>query len=812
VTTITQNVTDIAGVDDNSAWIFYTKDIRESDSGDAIVTTKKVRKYPVSGVLTVTLDPGPAAVTAPDGKTYAFTVPTTNSELWPLIQASVAIPPATTAQQIDAAVADYFQAHPPVLEWEQYANLAAFPGTGETAKEYLAQDTGKIYRWTGSAYSEVSAGISPTVVDAKGDLLVGTADNTVARKAVGANGTVLSADSSQSDGLKWVTVKTVITPEQYGAVGNGSTSDQTALQNALNALDKNTALFIDPTKAYAHNAVLTLTTSGGTIFGGGEIRATTQAASAFYIQGNHVTVDNVKFTCPTTTNRGFGFDDHKLVVQGTVGTRLRNVRVDGSHGVGIFVYGSSYFHIETPTVANTRADGINVSGGSHHGFISSPRTEDTGDDGLAVMSVDGDSATCSDIFIHDFAVRNSAARGITLLGGDRITYHSGRIDGAAAAAIYVSCETSILGRNVNDGVIASVDISNANTGAPTIDQGAILVYNDRGATHNIDKVTIRDIAVRNMGATASRRIGLLNMSAGAMTNIALGRITFTGTAPATVLQTSGTITYTTDPFLRGGGISDANNNTILGLFPTASAVNYIGLQNQAAGSTPSVYGLGSDPNVGINLIPQGNESVRIYAGTGQTPTLQGYGADSNHNLNLKSWGTGLVLANSLPVLAEQFITLTSTYTLTSQTAAQKLFNSSTNGRVTLPVGVHFFECVFDLSSMSASSGAFGWDLVAGTATIAGIKWWSTANKAALATAAAPQTTVNTAANTAIVTATTNTVGWARITGKVRISAAGTVIPSVSLGVAAAAVVGVDSYFRIWQVASSATAVTAGTWS
>ena len=185
------------------------------------------------------------------------------------------------------------------------------------------------------------------------------------------------------------------------------------------------------------------------------------------------------------------------------------------------------------------------------------------------------------------------------------------------------------------------------------------------------------------------------------------------------------------------------------------------------------------------------------------------------NSNLPNRIEGGLTVDSLYVEADQLITLTSAYTLASQTAAQKLFNASTNGAVTLPVGVFFFECVFDLSSMSATSGSFGWTLAPGStnpATIAGIKWLAVANKAALATAATPQSTVNTAANTAIATATTNTVGWARITGKVRISAAGTVVPQVSLGVAAAAVVGVDSYFRIWQVASSATATTAGNWS
>ena len=45
--------------------------------------------------------------------------------------------------------------------------------------------------------------IAPTIVDAKGDLIVGTADNTVARLGAGTNGFVLTADSAETGGLKW---------------------------------------------------------------------------------------------------------------------------------------------------------------------------------------------------------------------------------------------------------------------------------------------------------------------------------------------------------------------------------------------------------------------------------------------------------------------------------------------------------------------------------------------------------------------------------------------------------------------------------
>ena len=44
-----------------------------------------------------------------------------------------------------------------------------------------------------------------TAIDAKGDLVAGTGADTFSRLAVGANGTVLTADSAEATGLKWAT-------------------------------------------------------------------------------------------------------------------------------------------------------------------------------------------------------------------------------------------------------------------------------------------------------------------------------------------------------------------------------------------------------------------------------------------------------------------------------------------------------------------------------------------------------------------------------------------------------------------------------
>jgi hypothetical protein len=148
--------------------------------------------------------------------------------------------------------------------------------------------------------------------------------------------------------------------------------------------------------------------------------------------------------------------------------------------------------------------------------------------------------------------------------------------------------------------------------------------------------------------------------------------------------------------------------------------------------------------------------------------------------------------------ATQFISLTSTYTLTSQTAAQKAFNSTTNGAINVKAGTsYFFEGLISLTAMSATSGSFGFAL-GGTATLTSVSWTSNSVKAtATATAATNQMTFNTlASNTTVATASTGTVGYMFVKGIVRINATGTLIPSISLTRAAAAVVGINSYFRI----------------
>lgn len=64
----------------------------------------------------------------------------------------------------------------------------------------------------------VDATIAKALVDAKGDLIVATAGDTVTRLAVGTDGQVLTADTAEAGGMKWAD------PAGFGNLDGGDPS------------------------------------------------------------------------------------------------------------------------------------------------------------------------------------------------------------------------------------------------------------------------------------------------------------------------------------------------------------------------------------------------------------------------------------------------------------------------------------------------------------------------------------------------------------------------------------------------------------
>jgi len=83
--------------------------------------------------------------------------------------------------------------------------FSARPVAGVEGRFFFATDTSAMYYDTGSAWASVqtTASIASSLIDAKGDLIVGASDNTPAKLTVGADGRVLTARASATNGLAW---------------------------------------------------------------------------------------------------------------------------------------------------------------------------------------------------------------------------------------------------------------------------------------------------------------------------------------------------------------------------------------------------------------------------------------------------------------------------------------------------------------------------------------------------------------------------------------------------------------------------------
>lgn len=81
-----------------------------------------------------------------------------------------------------------------------------------------------------------TAVISPTIFDAKADLLTATAADTPARLAVGTNGQVLTADSAEATGLKWTTISSGGLTQLASGSLSGNTVSLTSISGSYKQL------------------------------------------------------------------------------------------------------------------------------------------------------------------------------------------------------------------------------------------------------------------------------------------------------------------------------------------------------------------------------------------------------------------------------------------------------------------------------------------------------------------------------------------------------------------------------------------------
>ncbi|SEA48886.1 MULTISPECIES: right-handed parallel beta-helix repeat-containing protein [unclassified Mycobacterium] len=338
--------------------------------------------------------------------------------------------------------------------------------------------------------------------------------------AVSANANTSSftvlASSGSSKVSETVTVPVLATP---------ITGDSTAvLQNVFSNLKPGSTLTLAP-KTFYHSGILQITVSGLTINGNGAtLQATNDATSAVEILADHVTMSNLTLGANLTGPRYYADEQHKLLIKGNYAT-VSNVTINGAAGAGIYVLGAGWFNLTGITVNNSRADGISMTGGAHDGVVNNPVTNSTGDDGVSVVSYIADGTICSNITINNPIVNGTTwGRGVTVVGGQNITYNNIKVSNTNGAGVYIASEPSYNTMGVSNIIVNGGTVTGANYNSGVV-HGAILVY--AGNTGQpATGVTIENLSVTGTPLTAQREIGLIQETGSSMSGIVFKNISF----------------------------------------------------------------------------------------------------------------------------------------------------------------------------------------------------------------------------------------------------------------------------------------------
>jgi hypothetical protein len=350
-----------------------------------------------------------------------------------------------------------------------------------------------------------------------------------------------------------VAVRTVSVLDM-GAVGDGRTDDTAALQKAFNSARPGDVVMLPAGRTFIHSEVLRVTSPGLTITGGGALLATDEARSSLTIAADDVVLEAITLRISGTTRRWESYEQQRLRISGHNGVVIRDVSVEGSAAAGVYVGdGAGNFLLDRVRVSGTRADGIHMTQGAHDGRVISPVVRDVGDDGVAVVSYAPDGAPCQRIDVSAPLVDGSlGGRGVSVVGGETVTFRNIDVRRTYAAGVYVAAEGSYNTAGVLDVTVDGGSVTAANVGSD-IDHGSLLVFNGT-SDKTVRNVTMAGLRVQGTRPTASREVGLVgDEHSSGISDVTLRNIALTSGGPAQVfVSNSASTRYRTEGWTRDG--------------------------------------------------------------------------------------------------------------------------------------------------------------------------------------------------------------------------------------------------------------------
>ena len=259
-----------------------------------------------------------------------------------------------------------------------------------------------------------------------------------------------------------------------------------------------------PACKYNHSGVIIIDSTQlygekGTVFNSANVTGV-NPDNAIILTGSNPKLLNVEITTDWTGLRQSNINGHAVVVSSANDFLVENIDVLGSAGSGIFIT-NSYNGLTTYNkVKDTLADGIHITNKSYNNIISGNHIIDTGDDQIAVVSYNSDAGISHDILINGNIVSGGSTRGISVVGGERITITDNNISDIDLSGVYIATESSYNTNYVKDILVGNNFITSCNTDNSS---GASSVY-----VFGRDGYTTSNIIISNNQVLKSVRNGI----------------------------------------------------------------------------------------------------------------------------------------------------------------------------------------------------------------------------------------------------------------------------------------------------------------
>jgi hypothetical protein len=202
------------------------------------------------------------------------------------------------------------------------------------------------------------------------------------------------------------------------------------------------------------------------------------------------------------TARGTQLTQMGVVLNQCVGHELYSVTVIGCSAAAFMHYGAAYGRTFNCTDIGSLADGFHHTFASHDLETAYCTVIGAGDDYFACVSYASDVTQVNRINVHDCTASGQAlaGRGVTVVGGQNITYTNINVSGCWTRGLYVGAENGYLA--ISNVTYTNVNVAGTGVAGSPYTQGAegVFVWAFSG-TSPVANVTFNNCTVKNQ-ATA----------------------------------------------------------------------------------------------------------------------------------------------------------------------------------------------------------------------------------------------------------------------------------------------------------------------